>query len=68
MSGLRANRSWNPLLTGGTVSAIGDFVFDTAAGQLVFIVGGLGSIPLLKAAPDGEPAQTARRNRAANAP
>lgn len=29
MGGLRANRSWNLLLTGGTVSAVGDYVFDT---------------------------------------
>jgi MFS family permease len=29
MSGLRANRSWSLLLTGGTISAVGDFVFDT---------------------------------------
>ncbi len=29
MSALRANRSWNLLITGGTISAVGDFVFDT---------------------------------------
>lgn len=29
LSGLRGNRSWNLLLGGGTVSSIGDYVFDT---------------------------------------
>jgi MFS family permease len=29
LPGLRGNRSWNLLLTGGTISAIGDYVFDT---------------------------------------
>ena len=29
MSGLRSNRSWKLLLTGGTVSSVGDYVFDT---------------------------------------
>jgi MFS family permease len=27
--GLRTNRSWNLLLTGGTISSVGDYVFDT---------------------------------------
>ena len=29
MPGLRGNRSWNLLLGGGTISSIGDYVFDT---------------------------------------
>jgi MFS family permease len=29
LSGLRGNRSWTLLLSGGTISAIGDYVFDT---------------------------------------
>jgi MFS family permease len=29
MAGLRSNRSWTLLLTGGTVSNVGDYVFDT---------------------------------------
>ena len=29
MAGLRSNRAWNLLLTGGTVSSVGDYVFDT---------------------------------------
>jgi MFS family permease len=29
MAGLRSNRSWTLLLTGGTVSSVGDYVFNT---------------------------------------